>query len=104
LVGGGFFGARPVAGLAAVGLLLSAYFFAAGLFHTITSAMDRYAKWGWHFFFGLVSLALGVLLLAIWPLSSVFIVGLVVGLALVARGISIMGASLVAREMVHAHA
>lgn len=78
---------RPVAGLATVTLLLAGYFFASGLFRAITSVMDRYPNWGWDLFAGLVSLFLGVLVVAQWPISALWIVGALVGVEIFFRGL-----------------
>ena len=91
LVVGILFLARPVAGVGALGLMLAAYFFASGLFRVINSAADRYSRWGWDFAYGLVALAAGVMVLMYWPLSSLVLVGMLIGLELLARGIALMG-------------
>ncbi|MFB1484995.1 HdeD family acid-resistance protein [Corallococcus sp. RDP092CA] len=88
----------PAAGLASLTLLIAGYFFASGLFHTITSVMDRYFQWGWDLAYGLISLVLGFSVMARWPASSVWLVGTLVGLAVFFRGISMMSGSLTLRR------
>lgn len=56
--------ARTAVGLAAITLLLIGYFFASGLFRVVTALNDRYAQWGWDFVYGLMSIVLGVILIA----------------------------------------
>ena len=84
--------ARPGAGLAALTLMLAGYFFATGLFRAITSGVDRYARWGWDCFDGIVSVLLGAVIMAQWPLSTVWAVGIVVGVGLLSRGIALIAA------------
>lgn len=89
--------AWPGAGLGALTLMLAGYFFATGLFRTITSLMDRYPRWGWDCADGLVSVALGAIIMAQWPNSTLWAVGIVVGVELLSRGIALMAASLSVR-------
>jgi uncharacterized membrane protein HdeD (DUF308 family) len=88
----------PGAGLASLTLLLAGYFFASGLFHVITSVMDRYAQWGWDLAYGLISLVLGLSVMAQWPTSSVWLVGTLVGVAVLFRGLAMMSGSLMLRR------
>jgi uncharacterized membrane protein HdeD (DUF308 family) len=43
--------------------------------------------WGWFIFDGLVSLVLGVLVLAAWPLGSLLFLGIYFGIGLVMSGV-----------------
>jgi uncharacterized membrane protein HdeD (DUF308 family) len=92
--------AWPAAGMAAMTLLLAGYFFATGLFRSITSIMDRYARWGWDFVDGIVCVALGVIIMAQWPLSTLWAVGIVVGVGIISRGIALMANSLAVRNVI----
>jgi len=89
--------ARPGAGLMAMTLLLAGYFFASGLFRGITSIVDRYSGWGWDFAYGIVSVVLGVIISAQMPTSTLWALGLVVGVEILSRGISIMAGALAVR-------
>lgn len=89
--------ARPGSGLVAMTLLLAGYFFASGLFRGITSIVDRYAGWGWDFAYGIVSVVLGVIISAQMPTSTLWALGLVVGVEILSRGISIMAGALTVR-------
>ncbi|MCE9671108.1 HdeD family acid-resistance protein [Myxococcus stipitatus] len=84
----------PAAGLGAMTILLAGYFFASGLFHVVTSVMDRYPRWGWDCLYGAISLLLGVIVMAQWPISAVWLVGTLVGIAILMRGIALMAGSL----------
>jgi uncharacterized membrane protein HdeD (DUF308 family) len=77
---------RPGPGLAASTALLGAYFLAGGAFRAITSVVDRYTQWRWDFLAGLVAVALGALVLSTWPVSSLWLLGTMVGVELLARG------------------
>ncbi|HEY3450416.1 MAG TPA: DUF308 domain-containing protein [Myxococcales bacterium] len=93
--------ARPAAGLAAVTLLLIGYFFVSGLFRTITSLLDRYPSWTWDLAYGLSAIVLGVVLVANWPASALWLVGTLVGLEIIFRGAALMAGSLALRRVVH---
>lgn len=95
---------RPLVGLAAVALLLAGFFLASGLFRGVTSLMDRYTGWGWDLFYGVVAVFLGASIMAGWPLSSLWIVGVVVGVEIAVRGIAIMAGSLRLRRVLRAGA
>ena len=99
LVVGVLIAARPGAGLVAATLLLIGYFFVSGLFRTITSLFDRYAQWGFDLAYGLGSIALGVILVANWPTSALWLVGTLVGLEIIFRGAALMAASLTVRRL-----
>ncbi|NMO20423.1 HdeD family acid-resistance protein [Pyxidicoccus fallax] len=88
----------PAAGLAALTLMLAGYFFASGLFHAITSVVDRYPRWGWDFAYGAISIFLGVVVMAQWPVSAVWLVGTLVGIGILFRGLALMAGSLSVRR------
>jgi uncharacterized membrane protein HdeD (DUF308 family) len=100
LVVGVLIAARPGAGLVAATLLLIGYFFISGIFRAVTSIFDRYPQWGFDFFYGLCAIALGVILVASWPGSAMWLVGALVGLEIIFRGASLMASSLALRQVV----
>ncbi len=99
LVVGLLFLARPLAGLAAVTLLLAGYFFAVGIFRGVTSLMDRYPGWGWDLLSGAASVVLGIIAVVQWPISSLWLVGVLVGVELIARGATTMAIGLGVRRL-----
>jgi uncharacterized membrane protein HdeD (DUF308 family) len=99
IVVGGLLMFRAGAGLAAITLLLAGYFVANGLFRCVTSIADRYVHWSWDFVLGLISIALGVIVFARWPVSSLWLVGTLVGVEIFFRGCSLMLAGLDIRRM-----
>lgn len=91
---------RPGLGLVSLTLLLAGFFLARGFFRGITAVMDRYSGWGWDVLYGLVSVALGVIIFAQLPSSTLWALGLVVGVEILSRGISIMAVALMARSAI----
>ncbi len=101
VVVGALFLWRPLASLASLTLLFTLYLFASGLFHCITSLADRYARWGWDFVYGLVSIALGVYIVSSWPVATLLILGVLVSIEIIVRGAALVAASWVLRDIQH---
>lgn len=83
----------PLAGAASLTLILASFFIVAGLFRTISSAMLQLPNWGWSVFSGIVSVALGVMLLWQMPISSVWFIGFAVGVDMIVDGTSLVAVS-----------
>jgi uncharacterized membrane protein HdeD (DUF308 family) len=101
LVVGALFLDRPLATMASLTLLIAGFLFAAGLFHGITAIADRYPRWGVDFVYGLVAVALGIYIVASWPISSFWVIGTVVSIEIIARGMALVGASMALRSIEH---
>ncbi|HMF93406.1 MAG TPA: HdeD family acid-resistance protein [Vicinamibacterales bacterium] len=76
----------PDAGAQSITLLLSFYFFVAGLFKTIASISLLFPGWGWSVASGLIAVALGVMLAMQWPASATWFIGFAVGIDLILDG------------------
>ncbi len=77
---------RPMASAEILTLLLGAIFLIAGLFQLITPFVVSLPDWGWHAVNGLITFVLGILILAQWPVSGLWVIGLFVGIELVFYG------------------
>ena len=69
--------------------------------HAITAIADRYPRWGIDFLYGVVAVALGVYIVASWPISSFWVLGTVVGIEIIARGVALVSASWALRSIEH---
>jgi len=80
----------PMSGVGTVGLLLSIYFF-MDAFAGFGLSSTQYPNKGWWAWLinALLSLALGVLFLINWPFSSLYLVGIYVGISLLFDGIAL---------------
>jgi uncharacterized membrane protein HdeD (DUF308 family) len=67
-------------------LLLAASFFVGGLIRIVYSLVEHFPAWPWVLLNGVVDLFLGVLIWRGWPESSLWVVGLFVGLELLFHG------------------
>ncbi len=89
---------HPVAGPAAIGLVLILYFLLsafAGI--SLALALKPLPGWGWLLFSGLVSAVLALIFIAGWPFEARWLVGLFVGINLIFDGISLLMVGLAAR-------
>ena len=82
---------HPDAGAQGVTLLLASLFVVGGLFRSIAAGTIQFPRWGWTVFSGLVSVALGIYLLVIWPAASTYFVGIVIGVDLIFDGAALAG-------------
>ncbi len=81
----------PMQGIAALGLLLAIYFFtdAFASFGLAFSLKPQKIWWMW-LINAITSLVLGVIFLIGWPFSSLFMVGLLVGISLLFDGMALL--------------
>jgi uncharacterized membrane protein HdeD (DUF308 family) len=90
---------HPEAGLMSLTLLLIGYFFIAGLFRVVTSLFDRYPGWGMDLISGLCAIAVGVIAVRAWPVSNFWLLGTLVGVELIIRGVFMMAGAGTARRV-----
>jgi uncharacterized membrane protein HdeD (DUF308 family) len=81
----------PLAGAVSLTLILASFFVVSGMFRAIAAGMMKFPRWGWAVFSGIVSVVLGVMLLAQMPLSSIWFIGFAIGVDLVFDGTSLIG-------------
>lgn len=80
---------NPVLGLTTLTLLLIAYFLVSGIVETVIGFQIRGdPSWGWVVSSGVLSVVLGLLLLAGFPGTAAWALGLVFGLSLLSTGAS----------------
>jgi uncharacterized membrane protein HdeD (DUF308 family) len=81
----------PLAGAASLTFVLASFFVVGGIFRAIGAGMVKFPRWGWSVFSGIVSVVLGVMLLAEMPLSSIWFIGFAIGVDLIVDGASLIG-------------
>jgi len=77
---------RPLVTAEILTLLIGAFFLVAGAFQLITPFVISLPEWGWHAHNGLITFVLGILILAQWPVSGLWVIGLFLGIELVFYG------------------
>ncbi len=79
-------------------LLLAYTMLALGVLRSVTAVVHReYRQWGMMFFSGLLTVALGAMIIAQWPISGLWVIGLFVAVDLMFHGFSYIGLSLAVR-------
>ena len=81
----------PTAGAESLTLLLASFFVVGGLFRAIGAGTIQFPRWGWSAVSGILSVALGIVLLMQLPVSSVWFLGFAIGVDLVFDGASLVG-------------
>jgi uncharacterized membrane protein HdeD (DUF308 family) len=79
----------PVSGAEGLTLVLGSFFIVGGLFRAIGAGMAQLPSWGWAVFSGVVSVALGILVLWQMPVVGVWFIGFAVGVDLIVDGIAV---------------
>jgi uncharacterized membrane protein HdeD (DUF308 family) len=77
---------RPVISAEAATFLMAIFFLIAGSYQLVASLWTHLPGWGWHALNGIVALVMGGLLLAEWPISGLWVIGLFVGIDLIFFG------------------
>jgi uncharacterized membrane protein HdeD (DUF308 family) len=90
---------NPLFAAAILTLLLGASLVASGIMRIILAfSMKREQPWIWVLLSSIVTLLLGLLILAHWPVSSVYILGIFLGIDLVMAGAGWFGLGLALRH------
>lgn len=81
----------PLRGLATLTFILAIFLIVQGIFRIIFSFQIRkQSQWGWVLVSGLLGLVLGIMIYTRWPASSLYILGLFVGIDLIFSGWSMV--------------
>jgi len=76
----------PVISAEAATAFMSMFFLAGGLYQFVAALVTHLHGWGWQALNGAVASILGFLLLAQWPISGLYAIGLFVGIDLLFYG------------------
>src|SRR5215468_9260751 len=101
IVVGGLLLARPVVGVFSLTYLLIAFFFVEGvvsIMYAIEHRRELTGGWVWMLVSGIITLALGVMILAGLPSTAAWALGLLVGIDMVFGGSALMAIALHARN------
>ena len=67
-------------------MLMAVFFLVSGLFQFIGSIWVLLPGWGWQAVDGIIAIVLGLLVLAQWPTSGLWVIGLFIGIDLIFYG------------------
>ena len=79
---------NPIQGGITLTILLASFLFVGGIFKVAAAIAHRFDGWGWLLLSGAIDLVLGVLIWRELPMSGLTIIGVLVGISLIFRGIS----------------
>jgi uncharacterized membrane protein HdeD (DUF308 family) len=77
---------RPLLSAEVATVVIALLFLIGGLFQLIGSLWVALPGWGWEAADGLISFVLGILVLAQWPASGLWVIGLFIGIDLIFYG------------------
>ena len=93
---------RPIAGILTLTLLLAAFFAAQGIAQIIASISQRAAlpgSWAWVLLSGIIDLILAAIIIAGWPGTAAWVLGLMVGINLIMSGVALVMMALACRRV-----
>ena len=77
---------RPLLAAEVLTLILAVAFLVGGTVRIIIALVDRFPDWGWVLLNGIITLLLGIMIWKQWPESSIWVIGLFVGIDLIFSG------------------
>ena len=89
----------PVGALAALTLLVACFLMVGGIFKVVAAVAYRFAAWGWSLAGGIIDVILGLMIWEGWPASSLWVIGLFVGINLIFRGFNWIALGLALRSL-----
>ena len=103
LVAGALILIKPTVGVLSVTLLLAGFFIASGIIRIIAALVTRPRHWAWLLLNGIITLTLGILVGLQWPSSSLWVIGLFVGIDLVLSGWSLIALAMATKRSFARH-
>jgi uncharacterized membrane protein HdeD (DUF308 family) len=97
---------HPFIGTLSLTLLLAAFFAAQGVTQIFASLAHRRAlrSWGWVLLSGIIDIILAGIIMAGWPQTSAWVLGLLVGVNLFMYGLALIMTSIASRTVTEGHA
>jgi len=90
---------RPVGSAEVLTVFMAMFFLVGGLFQIVGSIAVALPGWGWQVADGLITVVLGLLVLAEWPASGLWVIGLFIGIDLIFYGLAWIALALGLRSM-----
>jgi uncharacterized membrane protein HdeD (DUF308 family) len=99
IVLGIIFLARTAEAAVMLTFVIATFFLVGGIYRLISAITLQFPHWGFAAFSGLVSIALGLMLYAQWPISGLWFIGMCIGIDLIFRGASWISLALRLRQV-----
>jgi uncharacterized membrane protein HdeD (DUF308 family) len=91
---------HPLGGLLAMTLIIACFLVVYGVFALVLAFQLRpLSGWGWVLFDAIITILLGVMIWAHWPVNSEWVIGTLVGISLIISGVSRLGLSMAVRKL-----
>jgi uncharacterized membrane protein HdeD (DUF308 family) len=90
---------QPETAAVSLTLLIAIFLMVGGIFRIVIGVSERFAGWGWVLLNGGVTFLLGLMIYKQWPGSSLWVIGLFVGIDLIFNGLAWIMLSLAVRRM-----
>jgi uncharacterized membrane protein HdeD (DUF308 family) len=90
---------NPLAGAAILTLLIAMFLLIGGIFRIVASVAVRFHHWPWMLLNGVVSLLLGIMIWRQWPESSLWVIGLFIGIDMIFYGWSLVMLGVTAKSL-----
>jgi uncharacterized membrane protein HdeD (DUF308 family) len=78
----------PVITAEVLTLVMALFFLVGGLFQIVGSVVLEFSGLGWHLIDGVITIALGLMILGQWPASGLWVIGLFIGIDLIFYGLA----------------
>jgi uncharacterized membrane protein HdeD (DUF308 family) len=96
---------HPLGGLLGLTLVLACFLVIYGIFALVLAFQMRpLTGWGWVLFDAIITILLGLMVWAHWPVNSEWVIGTLVGISLIISGVSRLMLSLAVRKVAGAAA
>jgi uncharacterized membrane protein HdeD (DUF308 family) len=79
---------NPIEGGVMLTILLASFLFVGGVFRAVASLAHRFEGWGWLLVSGVIDVLIGVMIWRGLPSSGLTIIGLLIGISTLFRGVS----------------
>ena len=90
---------KPMVASTVLTLMLAIGIILVGIFRVVMAIQHRgLTNWGWPLFSGIISILLGLVIAAKWPVSGLFVIGLFVAIELIIHGWSYLFLALAAKN------
>jgi uncharacterized membrane protein HdeD (DUF308 family) len=88
----------PLMGASALTLLIAAWLLVSGVGQAIHAAIDRTRLWGLSVASGIIAALLGLMLIGQWPVSSLWFIGVYMGVRFICEGVTWVALALAVRS------
>jgi uncharacterized membrane protein HdeD (DUF308 family) len=102
VIAGIVFIANPISAAVTLTLMFAIFYIIIGISRAILAITHRISGWGWLFVSALITTAIGILILSVWPSASLWILGVFVGIDIVFIGWAFIMSALWARKKIQA--